>query len=83
MELSSSEIANFIDEKENELKVALTHKEEIAQKELSMARKILEMRLAKKDIESALSKSMYNVRQLEIEKRQLEKQFWLAKNSGL
>jgi len=81
--LSSTEIANLVSEKENELKTALQSKEIVDQEEISLARQILELRLKKKDVELAISKAQYNVRQLEIEKRQLEKQFWSAKNSGI
>jgi hypothetical protein len=80
---TSSEIANLVAEKENELKTALQSKEVVDQEEISLARQILELRLRKKDVELAISKAQYNVRQLEIEKRQLEKQFWSAKNSGI
>ena len=81
--LSSTEIANLVSEKENELKTALQSKEVVDQEEIALARQILELRLKKKDVELAISKAQYNVRQLEIEKRQLEKQFWSAKNSGI
>jgi hypothetical protein len=81
--LSSTEIAQLIANKENEIKESLSAKEIVDQEDISIARQILELRLKKKDIESALSKATHNVRQLELERKQLEKQFWATKNSGL
>lgn len=83
MSLSSTEIAELISQKENEIKEALKLKEIVDQEEMLLARQILELRLKKKDIESAQSKATHNVRALEIERKQLEKQFWSTKNSGL
>jgi hypothetical protein len=83
MSLSSTDIAELISRKEKEIQEALRVKEVVDQEDIHIDRQILELRLKKKDVESAQSKATHNVRQLELERKQLEKQFWACKNSGL
>jgi len=83
MEKSSAEISVEIDELEKELSKALKNLEIVENQEIELSKEILKRRLEKKDIEVAVSKAKYVVRELHLRISQAKKAFWSAKNSGL
>jgi len=82
MELSSAEISNKIVEVEKELAEHLKQQEIVDLEKTAVEREMIVLELKKKDLTMALKKATYNTRQLELSRRQLEKQFWSVKNSG-
>ena len=82
MELSSAEISNKIVEVEKELAEHLKQQEIVDLEKTAVEREMIVLELKKKDLTMALKKATYNTRQLELSRRQLEKQFWQVKNSG-
>ena len=81
--LSSSEISNIIDSKERELSQAIKDYYIIEQEKLILQKTILEHQTRRKDLEIALSKAGYILRQLNIELKLMRSKFWATKNSGL
>jgi len=81
--LSAAEIDTKIVEMEKVLKSCIGSHEVVEQEKLLLQRDILNLQVKKKDLEMALSKSMSNIRQLNISLRILRSQFWSSKNSGL
>ena len=80
--VSSHEISLQIDEKEKELKEAISAHELIEQQKLRLQRAIIRLQLKKKELEMVLSKSSANRKQIEIELRLLKNRFWAVKNEG-
>ena len=81
--LSSSEIANLISDKEKELGIATNAYYDIEQEKLLLQRQILELRIKLKDLEVSLSKAGQNLKKIQLELKALRSFFWNAKNSGL
>lgn len=81
--MTASEIDTKIVELEKELRGLICSHETVEQEKLLLQRDILTLQVKKKNIEMVLSKSMTNIRQLNINLRIARSQFWAAKNSGL
>ena len=81
--LTATEIDNIKVEKEKELKQLIVNHEIVEQEKLNLQREILLLQIKKKDLESMLSKSKSNIKQLQIEIGILKSQFWSARNGGL
>jgi uncharacterized protein YydD (DUF2326 family) len=75
-----NEIDNERDEKQKELKQALTNRGLVEQEKIRLQREILKLRVEKKEIEDKLSKANQLVQELRIDISQLTNEFWQTKN---
>ena len=87
--MSSRDIELLITEKEKALKGLLDTHEKVAQAKILVERKIIDLenkigdlKLEKKDLQSAISKSRHTLDLTKLEIKLLTSQFWAAKNSG-
>lgn len=81
--MTASEIDEEIVELEKELKRSISAHERVEQEKLSLQKDILNLQVRKKDLEMSLSKSLTNIRQLNISLRIARSKFWSVKNGGL
>lgn len=81
--LSSSEIDEYICQKEKELREAIEVNETIEQEIMQLQKQIIQHQLTKKEREMTRSKSHANIKTLNINLRIARSKFWSAKNSGL
>jgi len=80
--MDTNEVTQLIADKEKQLVLALQSQEAVDQEEISLSKKILELRIRKKDIENAQSKARHNVKMLQLEIKNLTNKYWSMKNQG-
>lgn len=80
---SSNEVNKKIVELDKELKTALANEHTLDNEKLLIQKDIINLSSKKKDIEISLSKSMYIVRQLNIDLSIARKLYWFLHNEEL
>ena len=78
--LSFEELAQIISNTEHNIKEAKKNKSLVEQERLTLAREILTLQIRKKDLEIALSKSGQIVSELELDIKELTREYWDKKN---
>jgi len=80
--MDTNEISQLISDKEKELESLLKHQERVDDEEITLSKKILELRIKKKDIEQSQSKARHCVKLVQLEIKNLTNRFWQTKQSG-
>ena len=73
-------LAQLISDTEHKIKEAKKNKSLVEQERLTLAREILTLQIRKKDLEIALSKSGQIVSELELDIKELTREYWDKKN---
>ena len=80
--MSSYNIDRYRTELEQELKQAIVDRGIVERQKIELQRKILNLQIDRKDIDTTLSKSIENMRKLRIEIDLAKSKFWAVKNEG-
>lgn len=80
---TSYDISLLIDEKEKELRTMIGAEAIVSAENHDLIKKMLELKIKKKDSDISLDKAHSLVRNIESELRVLRSAFWSAKNSGV